>query len=244
MVSAERLWTQGTLLAELPGPPRAALLGLGTARSYPAGAHLITEGDRSTDCYLIVEGYAKVVGHSSDGRKVLLGVRVPGDVVGELSATDGGKRSATVLAATAVRARAVSSAQFDGFLGEHRDAWPALHRSTSAKLRLATRHRIEVTGAPVLVRLARVLDRFADAYGTVCDEGVRIEVPLSQSELAALIGAAEPSVHRALLYLRRHQILRTSRLRQVIHDRDLLTALCTDADLPGAVEAQDVLGII
>lgn len=242
---ADHPWRPGTLLAELSAADRTALLALGVHRAYAPGESLIAEGDRSTEAFLLTGGFVKVLGHSSDGRRVLLGIRAAGDIVGELAATDGGPRSATVAAATEAAARVIPGARFEGFLTEHPGAFRALHRSTSAKLRLATRHRIDVTGAPVLVRLARVLDRFADAYGTACAEGVRIEVPLSQSELAALIGAAEPSVHRALLYLRRERILSTSRLRQVILDRALLAALCADAGLPDLGRGGDgPLGII
>jgi CRP-like cAMP-binding protein len=82
----------------------------------------------------------------------------------------------------------------------------------------------------VLVRLARVLDHLVESYATPCPEGLRIDVPLSQPELAALIGAAEPSLHRALAVLRGRGVLVTRYRRQIVRDRALLEAISRDAD--------------
>ena len=47
-------------------------------------------------------------------------------------------------------------------------------------------------------RIARALLRLADDYGRPCDEGVRIELRLSQRELGGIVGLARENVNRQL----------------------------------------------
>ena len=96
------------------------------------------------------------------------------------------------------------------------------------ELRRATQHRVFLSGAPVGVRLALVLNHLVETYGRRCAEGVRIDVPLSQPELASLIGASEPSLHRALTELRARHVIGTRYRRLVVHDVAALRSLCSD----------------
>ncbi|WP_204042828.1 Crp/Fnr family transcriptional regulator [Acrocarpospora phusangensis] len=218
-------WPATSLMGMLGGAEQHALLAKGVRRGFPAGETLVSEGDRRDEVYLLVSGFVKIFGNTYDGRQVLLSIRTTGDLIGELAALDGEPRSATVTAATKTETRMFGSETFRSFLDGHPSTAQAVQRYVNRKLRLATRHRIDVGGASVLVRLARVLDRLAVSHGRRTEAGIRIEVPLSQVELAALVGAAEPSVHRALSELRQRGILVTGYRHIVV------------ADPPGLVEA-------
>ncbi len=80
----------------------ADLKGLGDKRAYEAGKTLFREGDRVSDddgsdyAVLILSGRVRVTAVGIDGREVLLAERDPPDIVGELSAIDRQRRSATV----------------------------------------------------------------------------------------------------------------------------------------------------
>ncbi|MFD0635017.1 Crp/Fnr family transcriptional regulator [Catenulispora yoronensis] len=150
--------------------------------------------------------------------------------MGELAAFDDRPRSASVLAATRVTARVISQSRFLAFLDGHPVTDRAVTRTLSAKMRTITQHRVDVTGAPVLVRLARVLYRLVESHSTPCPEGWRIEVALSQPEIAALIGAAQPSLHRALAQLRDRGVLITRRRTQIVADLGLLEKISRDEE--------------
>lgn len=225
-----RRWPRGTLLDALEPQDRQTLLLRGTYRAFAPGELLIAEGDAVTDVFLLLDGYVKVIGHAVDGRAVLLSIRVAGDMVGELAALDGQPRLASVAAATRVSARVSARSQFLAYLNTQPDAARAVSRSIATKLRLITRHRVDVSGASVLVRLARILDHLVESYATPCPEGMRIDVPLSQPELTALIGASEPSVHRALAVLRGRGVLVTKYKRQIVTNRALLEQISRNTD--------------
>jgi CRP/FNR family cyclic AMP-dependent transcriptional regulator len=70
----------------------------------------------------------------------------------------------------------------------------------------------------VTVRLARILVDLATSHGFPTSQGLDAGIELSQPELAALIGAAEPSVQRSLRELRNLELLATGYRRFVITD--------------------------
>jgi CRP-like cAMP-binding protein len=226
-VSAE--WASGTLLHALGDTDREALLRLGTRRTYQAGASLITEGSTDADIFLLLDGWAKVFGNTVDGRSVLLSIRTRGDLVGELAALDERPRSATVVAATTVVAQAVTRRAFLRYLDERPPAAKAIYATVVDELRQSTRYRLSTSGAPIAVRLAFVLTHLADAYGRPRADGVHIDVPLSQQELASLIGVSEPSLHRALTDMRARNLIRTRYRQLVVCDPAALRALTSDS---------------
>ena len=63
-----------------------------------AGQTIVREGDPGEALFVVLEGQAKVV---RGGKRV--GTVIPGDFFGELSALDGGPRTASVIAETPVR---------------------------------------------------------------------------------------------------------------------------------------------
>jgi CRP-like cAMP-binding protein len=221
-------WPPGSLLAALDPADRAVLLGLGTRRTYRAGTALMHQGSADAGIFAILEGYAKVFATAADGRTVLLSIRVGGDLVGELAALDDKPRSASVVAATRVVAQAVSQRAFLRYLEERPSAAKAIHGAVVAEFRWATSHRVEMNGAPTAVRLAFVLSHLMASYGRPCADGVRIDVPLSQPELASLVGVSEPTLHRCLTDLRARDIVRTRYRHLIVTDPGALQALDHD----------------
>ena len=105
----------------------------------------------------------------------------------------------------------------------------AVNRMVAAKLRWSTQRRIDFGGYDVPVRLARILVSLVSTHGVLTSRGWEIGFPITQPELAALIGAAEPTVHKSLTELRRRKVLDTGYRRMTILD---LPALRVAAGLP------------
>jgi CRP/FNR family transcriptional regulator, cyclic AMP receptor protein len=225
---ANRRWRADSLLGTLPVADREALLATGSAAVFQPGEFLTVEGGAERDVIVLVSGWVKAVSNTSDGRTVLLSIRTAGELVGELAALDDHPRSASVIAATRVDARVIGQRAFLAFLGQRPAVSLAVSRSIAAKIRMINRHRIDISGVSVLRRVARVLVYLAEQHATPSADGLLIDVPLSRTELAALVGAAEPSLYRALGYLRDHQVLLTRHRRQVILDFAALERISRD----------------
>ncbi|GAA1506556.1 Crp/Fnr family transcriptional regulator [Sphaerisporangium rubeum] len=213
------------MLGSLNQLSRVRLLDSGVPRQFAAGENLIVEGDRSTDVCVLIDGCVKVTATTENGSVVLLAIRAGGDLVGEFSSLDGRPRSATITAAGPVLVRRLSQPTFIKLLRKDSDLSLAVHRAVVGKLRAVTQSRIEVPNFRVQTRLARVLFELATAYGEAVEDDIVIGVALTQPELAALVGATEPSVHKELARLRREGIIGTGYRRIAIHDMHGLISL-------------------
>ena len=204
---------------------REDLLSLGNPREYLLDSVLMLEGDRTTEVMALVDGWAKVLGSTEDGGYALLSLRTGGDLVGEQAALDGSPRSATVISAGVTVAQVISQQEFLRYLDRRPDAGLAVSRALSGKLRWATRRRVDFSGLPVMTRLARVLSELGRLYGRPSGTGIEFGYTLTQPELAAMVGASEPSVHKALRQLRQDGIVMTGYRQVVITDPEALSMI-------------------
>lgn len=204
---------------------RDGLLALGTFREYSAGTTILMEGDRSGHVIALHGGWVKVVARTEEGGQALLALRSRGELVGEQSALEGEPRSASVISASPVTAYVIQRDDFMRYLAGHPDVHIAVTRALSAKLRSATRRRIDFSGLAVHIRLARVLSELAAMNSRLTSEGTELGYALTQPELAAMVGVCEPSVQRALRKLRADGVLGTGYRRIIIRDMAALHAI-------------------
>ena len=208
------------------GPDLAAeFAGRGFPRSYSRGQALFHEGQAADSVFLIRRGRIKVMTTTSNGHEVVLAFRGPGDLVGEQSVLDGQPRSATACAVEHVEAVCLTADAFRGFLATHASVSLILLGMLSRRLRDADAKRIEFSAFTAIERVAARLLELAERFGVQSDGSVRIELPLSQEELAGATGASIESVGRALQTMRSLKCIETRRREIRILDRESLDAL-------------------
>jgi CRP/FNR family transcriptional regulator, cyclic AMP receptor protein len=191
---------------------RRDLAALGRPRRYPSGGVLFAQGERTSHVLILTGGRVKVFCTTEDGREPVLGLRGVGELVGELAALDDhyeGGRTSTVVAMEPVTAQEISGADFRAYLAAHPAAAMELLRMVVGRLRSADRRRIEFGGFETTSRLAHLLAELADESGDPT-ENAR-EIPFSQAELAAMVGASRESVARALARLRADGLVESRR---------------------------------
>lgn len=170
--------------------------------SFAAGQLIFSRGDASRDVFLVVEGKVRLSVVNLDGRELAFSMCGPGAVFGEIAALDSGPRTASATAITPGRGATLSHYELNRLLL----AMPAMAQSLikllCARLREADQqlegvalHRIEVRLARFLIGLAQQRD--PDLAGRVAT----IDIGMSQSELALLLGATRPKVNAALAAL-------------------------------------------
>jgi CRP/FNR family transcriptional regulator, cyclic AMP receptor protein len=216
-VTAEA-WTPGTFLGSLPSAVAAELVAESVRKRFDSGRILIREGDTDTHVALLVSGFVKVT-TAVEGYETLLGIRLPGEVVGELGALTGEPRNATVTACGRVTAGLLSQARFEAFLGRRPDAARLVAGAVARQLRWANRRRSDFAAFPAHIRLARLLSEIAEVCGRERPDGtVELAVPLSQPELAAMIAIAQATVQKAMHDLRDAGLITTGYRRLVLLD--------------------------
>jgi CRP-like cAMP-binding protein len=223
-------WPARSLIADLPAGPREEFLRLGAPRTFPRGQIIIAESGHTTELYAIITGFVRVVNHTHTGAQAMMAIRTRGDLIGELAALDGKPRTSTVIAASRTSVLVVDAPMFQAFTSRYPAVADAVSRSVVAKLRTATRYRVETGQATVLTRVARVLEHLADGYGRPVSDGVVIDVPLPQRDLASLVGASEKGVHRAYHALRGAGVIAVAYRMTTIRDMASLRRVADGQD--------------
>jgi CRP-like cAMP-binding protein len=197
---------------------RAELIRCGVRRDWAPGEVLFAEGERSDFVVILARGQVKVTCAIEAGGEVLLAVRGPGTLLGEIAAIDGEPRSATVVALEPVSAIVVPFVDFSDYLLGHLEAAILLLRLVASRLRDADRKRFEFGAFDTTGRVAARLVELAERFGSPVAEGVRIRMPLSQDELAAWTGASREAVARSLRLMRAQGWISTGRKNVIVRD--------------------------
>ncbi|WP_049563826.1 Crp/Fnr family transcriptional regulator [Nonomuraea sp. SBT364] len=200
---------------------RQALLDLGRKRTFAADTTLLHEEEPSNHVLIVMSGWVKVTCQDSEGREVVLALRGPGDIIGEMEVMleDSG-RSASVrsLLNNSVDALVLPPSRFISFLGHYPNAWLALYKVLAYRLRQSNRNAREFGRIGVRQALARLLLELAVRHGTKnADGSVTVQV-LSQEEIAAFIWSSRDAVARELVQFRERGLLSTGRRSYTIND--------------------------
>src|SRR5262249_55018280 len=144
-----------------------------------------------------------------DGHRILIEVRSAGDLVGEMEPLLGeGPRVASVTTIGPVQALVLDGPKFLLLLHRDVDLDMTLLRFTTRRLQAMNASRINLSQS-VRDRLYRLLDHLVDRYGEPVSGGsqVRIDIELTQSDLASSIGASTSMVERIMSDLRKQGIV-------------------------------------
>ena len=122
------------LFASLPEDDLDRLCEMVTEVNLPAGTELFVEGSPGDQAYVIMEGEIEIF-KASGGRNVLLAIRKPGDVIGEMALLEAAPRFATVRARTDSVLLAISHNQLDELLNTSTSAARAMLFTITSRLR-------------------------------------------------------------------------------------------------------------
>ena len=155
----------GTFLAWLTEAERESLAAIGQRRQFPRGAVLMFQGDPDDRVMALLSGRVKVTRLESEGREVMLSIRDPGDLLGELAFVDGEPRVATVTALEPVEALVMVG----HVLRRHLETTPrvavVLLEIVTRRFRESTRTRAQFGASDTMARLSSRIVELAERYG-------------------------------------------------------------------------------
>ena len=177
------------------------------------GDFLWQEGEPSDWVALLEEGELEIVRYSLDGECAILNVLSGGQLLGEMSALDGSPHSATVRARTLCRIKRCTVDDFTRWAHEE-GRWKVLLAGQSKRLRDLSSKFLENSLESVRTRLIRALLEFRQDLLTV-----------THQEFAERLGTTRESVSKSLGELSKQGLLRLSRGKITITDREGLQSL-------------------
>ena len=197
------------LFAELSADELAVLWVRLRRRMFAKDQIIFAEGDPGTSLYLVETGRVKISLASPEGKELVLNILGPGDFFGELALLDGEPRSADAVAQEPSQLLLLGREDFVSFVESSPMVAMGLLTAVGRWLRRSTQVARDGALLDVPSRLARVLLDLAEPRGEPVDEKSMVVAPrLTQSELAAMIGATRESVNKSLGYFERQGIIR------------------------------------
>jgi len=221
-------------LDSLDGPAADDLRARAMVRRFPRATALFHEDQVSDRAIVVLGGFVKLCSISDDGREIVLAIRGPGDLIGEIGALDGRPRCATAIALEEVTALMVPATDLRLFLAAYPQVALDIISELGARLRDADRKRVEFAARDSMSRVAARVLELAGRFGVPIAGRVEIELPISQEELAGWTGCSRDSVVKALQALRGLGWIETQRKRITVRDFEALRRQAGWRDGPDA----------
>lgn len=212
------------LFEELREEELAELNGLLHRKTFGAGSNIINVADRAEQVFILLEGTVKIYVDQLDGSEVILAFLGPGDAFGEMSMVGNGGRSANVVAMEECVCLSMDRSSFHRCLKSIPGLSYNLVRLMNRRLRLANEQIQALSTLDVRGRVARQLLAFAQQYGRKSDGGVLIPLRLTQTDLAALVGASRERVNQVIVDFKESGYIEVDSTHRIsVHSLDALS---------------------
>jgi len=217
------------LLRNLKAPALRDLEQRSRWRRYSIDEQILDRDSDSRDVFLVVEGCVEVVNYSISGREVAFGKVRAGGYFGELSAIDGLKRSANIVAVEESLVLVVPPEVFTSMLANTPTASLQVLRRLAHIIRTADDRIMDLSTLKAVQRVYVELIRLAKPSETDPNTWVIKPMP-TQREIARRASTSRETVARVVSQLAKSGIVdRTGRTLH-IHDKSRLTALAEADD--------------
>jgi CRP/FNR family transcriptional regulator, cyclic AMP receptor protein len=175
------------------------IIGFAVERRLPRGTSIFSKGDAGSSMMAVLAGRVRISAVSADGKEVTLNVIGPGEIFGEIALLDGKPRSADATAVEDTVLMEVERKRFLPFLLKNEALVERLLVVLCDRLRRTSLVLEEIALFDLPSRLARLLVKLSQDYGRPAPVGgVRIDMKLSQRDLATLVASSRETVNKQL----------------------------------------------
>jgi CRP-like cAMP-binding protein len=185
------LLARSELFSALDPASLATVLESARPCSYRRNELIFAEGDDATDMYVVRSGRVAIASRSVDGRTSVLALMEAGDLFGEMSMFDGEGRSAEARALEPSELLAIPFPAVRAALEER----PGLLWEVTALLA----RRLRLTDAALADSVfLDVPGRTAKRLLEIAGDADEFTLPVTQEELAGMVGASRERVNKAI----------------------------------------------
>lgn len=184
-------------------------------RDLHRGDVLFRQGDHADDLYIVISGRVAISNRSVDGRESVVALMEPDDLFGEMPIFDSQLRSAGARALEPSQVVVIGHAPVRKLYESHPELLWRVVDMLTRRLRnmdnaLADSVFLDVTG--------RTAKRLLEVAG----DSDRFELPITQEELAGMVGASRERVNKAIAsFVKLGWLSQSDRTYQITNRREL-----------------------
>jgi CRP/FNR family transcriptional regulator, cyclic AMP receptor protein len=215
-VPERRLLDATELFAALPEDALSELSAQARVRSLERNEVLFKQGDASSSLYVVQDGRIAIASQASDGRETVIAVLEQGGLFGELPLFDDAPRMADARALLETTVVELDYEPVRDLLRGRPELLWVIVRLLVERLRATDEALAELVFLDVPARTARRLLDLSDGAD-------RFTLPVTQEELASMVGASRERVNKAIsLFVRLEWLALDGRNNYRILDRQAL----------------------
>jgi CRP/FNR family transcriptional regulator/CRP/FNR family cyclic AMP-dependent transcriptional regulator len=208
---------QVPLFAGLADEDMRGLMSLAKRRTFRNGEVIFHREDPGQVLYVIKEGKVKICLISPDGQEISLIVFGKGECFGEFAILDGLPRSADAVALEKVECYTLQRSDFHNAIMKNPKIAIQIIEVLTRRLRSTDQMVEDLIFLDVYGRVAKKLLELADTHGTKVGDGTRIDVRLTQQEIASMVGASRESVNKVMGYFTDKNFISTDKHKITLH---------------------------
>ena len=209
-------WQGFPIFEDIADSTLARLGTLTRRRERPAGTVMFQRGDPGDYLVAIASGRVKLSLATASGRELVLAIAESGTIIGEMALFDDEPRSADATTLMPTVGYVLSRRDFHSLLENDPDLQGAMIRFLCRRLRETNDKLESIVLYSLDARVARfLLFTLRQIHGQDLPAEAMLRLTITQTELAAVLGASRPKVNRALQSLLEDQVIR--------RDGDVLT---------------------
>jgi CRP/FNR family transcriptional regulator, cyclic AMP receptor protein len=213
------------LFQGLPDDDLDAMASACRIRRFRRGEVIFHQGDPGDALHIILAGRVKISSPSETGVEAILTTLRPGEFFGALALIDGAPRSATATAVEPSETMILPRERFRQLVNERAEVRDLVFSELARELRRLTNHVEELHFLDIAGRLAAQLARMTEEQLRNAGESIeeprgeiRLEGPITQGELAAMVGSTRQSVNKLLGYFADDGLIRMERDAIIVQD--------------------------
>lgn len=190
----------------------AALVSLfngGTKLNYRKGEYIIRPGETPNCVYFIEHGLVKAFNISKYGEENLLIIRKSHEIFPLIWALTGQEKDIIYQSLSASVLWRIDHETYLDFLQTHPSGLAVMLDMVTEMYRIHSERLLNLEYRTVRERLVSFLVTMSGRFGQERPEGVLIDVPLRQQDIASSINASRETASRELSYLERKGLIKT-----------------------------------
>lgn len=201
------------------------IAGRCTRRILPGKKVVFYQGELGREMFIVISGQLKVSVTSEDGKELSISIFHDGDIFGELALLDGERRSATVTTIGHCELLVLHQRELNDILNVHPSIGLQLLSILAGRVRATTSLYESSVFVEIPGRLAQKLMELSEEHGVESENGILIDLKLSQYEWGTLVNASRESVNKILKNWEEKNIIGIHKGRIVLKDMTVLEAL-------------------
>lgn len=206
---------------------RAALIQTfhsGTQLKYNKGEFIIRPGETPTGVFYIETGLVKAYDITKYGEENLLIIRKENEVFPLIWAVTGQERNIIYQAIATTTVWRISQECYIKYIQEDKEALAPLLDMVVEMYRIHSERIINLEYRTVRERLISFIVTMSQRFGRETDEGILIDVPIRQQDIASSINSSRETTSRELSGLEKKGLIKTDPHYLLIKDLEKLTS--------------------